>query len=107
MFYSDKYTDADLVGLVDPTTQIVNLVTPDLVFDSSSRILVRSHMSVSESTDDSFVGAGAQVDTASTNHMPVFYWRSTFKRLRDHMQQKFNTSTFEAAFHAFGDLPVR
>jgi len=102
-FYVDKWTDADIIGLIDADAQVINLLRPDLVFDDTGKIIVRSH-GPDHWEGASFVGAGNEVDAMWADHMPFFLWKHTLSNFREYIRKRHNVSSYDEAFQMFNML---
>eukprot|EP00931_Biecheleriopsis_adriatica_P014058 TRINITY_DN11567_c0_g1_i1.p1 TRINITY_DN11567_c0_g1~~TRINITY_DN11567_c0_g1_i1.p1 ORF type:complete len:803 (+),score=86.79 TRINITY_DN11567_c0_g1_i1:130-2538(+) len=102
-FYVDKWTDADIIGLIDADAQVINLLRPDLVFDDTGKIIVRSH-GPDHWEGANFVGAGNKVDAMWVDHMPFFLWKHTFSNFREYLRKRHNVSSYDEAFQMFNML---
>jgi len=99
-FYLDKYTNSDVIVQLDADAQISTVWDPAITFDGTGKILIRAD------PGDFFSGDGfawndnqtATFDPMYSNHMPMFFWRSTFVEFRSYMQTLWHTSSFDEAF---------
>lgn len=100
-FYLDRYTDADVIGLLDTDVRMYSLLTEDMIFDNQGRILARGIVG------DHYWGdkyalkeedrGPLDVDFMYTDAFPMFFWRHTFANVREHVAGLWGVD-FDTAF---------
>lgn len=100
-FYLDRYTDADVIGLLDTDVRMYSLLSDAMIYDHSGRILARGiggdmywgdRLALKEPH-----GEHLDVDFMYTDAFPMFFWRHTFPRVREHLADLWGTD-FDTAF---------
>eukprot|EP00929_Paragymnodinium_shiwhaense_P119184 TRINITY_DN91062_c0_g1_i2.p1 TRINITY_DN91062_c0_g1~~TRINITY_DN91062_c0_g1_i2.p1 ORF type:complete len:411 (-),score=26.99 TRINITY_DN91062_c0_g1_i2:100-1332(-) len=89
-FYFDRYTTADIIGVLDSDTRLYSLITADMVFDQAGRLLVRGIRG--DRYEGSSVAfkqepAKVDVDVSYSDVFPMFFWRDTFALTRSHLEK--------------------
>mmetsp|Transcript_5260 Transcript_5260/g.9458 ORF Transcript_5260/g.9458 Transcript_5260/m.9458 type:complete len:460 (+) Transcript_5260:98-1477(+) len=102
-FYLDKYTQAEIIGVMDTDAQIINLVRPDLVLNGNGKIWARMVRPDNWRGDLEILDSGMNLDAMYVDNLPMFFWRSTFAGARNHIQKKWGKNNFDLAFEAFQD----
>mmetsp|Transcript_38182 Transcript_38182/g.67351 ORF Transcript_38182/g.67351 Transcript_38182/m.67351 type:complete len:420 (-) Transcript_38182:93-1352(-) len=100
-FHFDKYTKADIIGVLDTDAQLINLVRPDLVLSGNGKIWARMVSGDKWHGDLDILDSDFNWDGMFTDHLPMFFWRSTFAGARKQIQKQWKKSNFDEAYEAF------
>jgi hypothetical protein len=119
-FYLDKYTESDIIGVVDSDSTFRTYLTPEIIFNNEGKIKIpcmkptlnmqpwyngtRPYIGSFYQNDSPTLKFETVVDVMPTNNMPFFFHRSTFKNLRDYIEKTWNMS-FDEAFNHFSKAP--
>lgn len=100
-FYLDRYTDAEVIGLLDTDVRMYSLLTDEMIFDQQGRILARG-IAGDHYWGDKFAlkeetGGHIDVDFMYTDAFPMWFWRHTFPNVREYLSNLWAVD-FDTAF---------
>jgi len=117
-FYFDKYSDKNIIGVVDSDSTFFSYVRPkDIFFENKIKLHVvlpkihhfnnrLSNMAKSYGEGDHYKNdkVALKIDTPYeymyTNRMPIFFYKETFENCRNYISKQWNMS-FDEAFKTF------
>lgn len=100
-FFFDNYTDADIIGIVDADVIFNTFLTIQSIIDTQGRLFKAALHGNHFKADAICLKEDVNINFMSTEVMPQFFFRDTFAKLREHIMQLFNVSTFDDAWKQF------
>jgi len=101
-FHLDLQSEREILGAIDSDACIFTYLTEASVLTNDGRIILRA-LSTRDSyvADQDALGFDTPFNFMWTDRMPIWFWRSTFKAVRQHISTKFGNITFDEAFRQF------
>jgi hypothetical protein len=102
-FFFDKYTDADIIGIIDSDMCFQTVLTIDSILDSAGRVYKGALIGDMYPGNSLALKEESLYDFMGTDAMPQFFYRTTFTNLRKHIMKLFGVASFEDAWERFAN----
>ena len=112
-FYSDIFTTKEYIGFADTDALVHSFVDYGSIFDvETNKAIIHGKIEQLKKIDRmkrnwaraTFEATGLEQPVNCMSYFPVVIKTEHFSKAREFIRHKWNTSTFEEAFHAFSDI---
>ena len=105
-FFMDLFTDDSIIAWMDNDAAFITPVTKSMIFTGTKLRNLGSGCTQHRSwirtwAETTELALGLPFVTDFMTYFPVYIYRDTFTRCREHILKRFNTSNFEEAFRKF------
>jgi len=104
-FYSDEFSDKEIIAWVDSDTCISQFLTKKDYMTADGKIVLHATRPDRWAGDPAALGGhivpGGNVDIMWTDMFPIFFWRDTFINVRKSIASQMGKGSFDEAYKVF------
>lgn len=102
-FWLDNYTDSDIIGVIDSDAMIYSLITLSTILTSDAKIRIQSTLPDHFPNDSKVLEFDnfTYYDYMYPDRFPQWFWKDTFKNVRQWLMRKYHQTTFNDAYAVF------